>query len=217
MTLSGGQKARLSLARAVYSRRDIILLDDPLSAVDVHVGKNIFENCIKGVLRDKICILVTHQIQYLPQIDHILVLESDGRMAGFGSYSELVSNGVLSAPETVETDETVSQVQAANNRRKSSTVSTGSKLSAIAAATVQSSEAQISLFSDELGQAGSLSLQTYWSYLLAMGHWLIRVLVIVGGAAFATSSVSPFFLLFMLKHQVNFDYDFYFSNFNNTN
>uniref|UniRef100_A0A674DT05 ATP binding cassette subfamily C member 12 n=1 Tax=Salmo trutta TaxID=8032 RepID=A0A674DT05_SALTR len=63
LNLSGGQKQRVSLARAVYSNKDIILLDDPLSAVDAHVGKHIFEECIKKTLKGKSIILVTHQLQ----------------------------------------------------------------------------------------------------------------------------------------------------------
>jgi len=60
INVSGGQRARISLARAVYSDADIYLLDDPLSAVDPQVAHDIFENCISGVLKDKIVILVTH-------------------------------------------------------------------------------------------------------------------------------------------------------------
>ncbi|KAF3817859.1 hypothetical protein GH733_013146 [Mirounga leonina] len=63
LNLSGGQKQRISLARAVYSDRELYLLDDPLSAVDTHVGKHIFEECIKKMLRGKTVILVTHQLQ----------------------------------------------------------------------------------------------------------------------------------------------------------
>uniref|UniRef100_A0A6Q2ZP50 ATP-binding cassette, sub-family C (CFTR/MRP), member 12 n=1 Tax=Esox lucius TaxID=8010 RepID=A0A6Q2ZP50_ESOLU len=63
LNLSGGQKQRISLARAVYSDKDIFLLDDPLSAVDAHVGKHIFEECIKKTLKGKSIILVTHQLQ----------------------------------------------------------------------------------------------------------------------------------------------------------
>jgi len=75
ISLSGGQKARISLARCLYVEADIYLLDDPLSAVDAHVGSHIFNNAINGFLRGKIRILVTHQLQYLQNVDQILVLE----------------------------------------------------------------------------------------------------------------------------------------------
>jgi ATP-binding cassette subfamily C (CFTR/MRP) protein 4 len=75
MLLSGGQKARISLARAVYREADIYLLDDPLSAVDVHVANQIFYGCIRDYLRDKCVILVTHQIQFLHNVDKVLLLE----------------------------------------------------------------------------------------------------------------------------------------------
>lgn len=74
-SLSGGQKARISLARAVYRQADIYLLDDPLSAVDTHVGKHLFEQCMRGYLKEKVVILVTHQLQFLQQADQIVILE----------------------------------------------------------------------------------------------------------------------------------------------
>uniref|UniRef100_A0A3B4B9R6 Uncharacterized protein n=1 Tax=Periophthalmus magnuspinnatus TaxID=409849 RepID=A0A3B4B9R6_9GOBI len=74
-TLSGGQKARVNLARAVYQDADIYLLDDPLSAVDAEVGKFLFDHCIRGLLKNKCRILVTHQLQYLKGADHIIVLK----------------------------------------------------------------------------------------------------------------------------------------------
>uniref|UniRef100_A0A8C9WK74 Cystic fibrosis transmembrane conductance regulator n=1 Tax=Scleropages formosus TaxID=113540 RepID=A0A8C9WK74_SCLFO len=74
-TLSGGQKARVNLARAVYQDADIYLLDDPLSAVDAEVGRHLFEQCICGLLRKKPRILVTHQLQYLKAAHQILVLK----------------------------------------------------------------------------------------------------------------------------------------------
>lgn len=75
-SLSGGQKARINLARAVYREADIYLLDDPLSAVDVHVGKHLFEKCINGYLAHKTRILVTHQVYHLKDADHIVVMSS---------------------------------------------------------------------------------------------------------------------------------------------
>ncbi len=63
--MSGGQKARINLARAVYSNADIYLLDDPISAVDAKVARKIYDNVIRGLLRDKTVLMSTHQIQYL--------------------------------------------------------------------------------------------------------------------------------------------------------
>ena len=93
INLSGGQKQRVNLARAVYANKDIYLLDDPLSAVDSHVGKHIFEKVIgeKGVLAKKTRILVTHAISYLPQVDNIIVMK-DGAISEIGSYTQLLNN-----------------------------------------------------------------------------------------------------------------------------
>ncbi|XP_074069915.1 multidrug resistance-associated protein 1-like isoform X1 [Macrotis lagotis] len=92
VNISGGQKQRVSLARAVYSGADIYLLDDPLSAVDVHVGKHLFQNVIgsSGLLKNKTRILVTHNLTLLPQTDLILVMEN-GRVIQMGNYQELMS------------------------------------------------------------------------------------------------------------------------------
>ncbi|KAL1778841.1 multidrug resistance-associated protein 1 [Sigmodon hispidus] len=91
VNLSGGQKQRVSLARAVYCNSDIYLFDDPLSAVDAHVGKHIFEKVVgpTGLLKNKTRILVTHGISYLPQMDVILVM-SGGKISEMGSYQELL-------------------------------------------------------------------------------------------------------------------------------
>lgn len=90
--LSGGQRARINLARAVYRKADIYLLDDPLSAVDTHVGKQIFKKCIQQFLLKKTVILVTHQLQYLKHVNHIGVMEG-GSVVIKGTRSELEKSG----------------------------------------------------------------------------------------------------------------------------
>lgn len=92
INLSGGQKQRVSLARAVYNNADIYLFDDPLSAVDSHVGKHIFENVLgpNGLIKTKTRVLVTHGITYLPECDSIFVLKH-GEVSEQGTYKELLA------------------------------------------------------------------------------------------------------------------------------
>nr|XP_039260708.1 multidrug resistance-associated protein 4-like isoform X2 [Styela clava] len=94
VTLSGGQKARVSLARATYKRNaDICLLDDPLSAVDTTVASHIFKHCICGLMKHKARILVTHQLQLLKTVDEILIFK-EGTVSDRGTYDELQAKGV---------------------------------------------------------------------------------------------------------------------------
>nr|KAF6488609.1 ATP binding cassette subfamily C member 6 [Molossus molossus] len=92
MNLSGGQKQRLSLARAVYRKAAVYLLDDPLAALDAHVGQHVFNQVLgpSGLLQGTTRILVTHALHVLPQADWIVVLE-DGAIAEMGSYQELLN------------------------------------------------------------------------------------------------------------------------------
>lgn len=92
INLSGGQKQRVSLARAAYNDADIYFLDDPLSAVDSHVGKHIFEKVLgpTGMLAKKTRLLVTHGIIYLPEANNIYVMK-DGQVSESGSYTELLN------------------------------------------------------------------------------------------------------------------------------
>lgn len=87
INLSGGQKQRISLARAMYQDADVYIMDDPLSAVDVHVGRHIFENFIDGAIKSKARLLVTNQLTYLPQADKIIMLEN-GRILVQGTFEE---------------------------------------------------------------------------------------------------------------------------------
>uniref|UniRef100_A0AAQ4QSQ4 ATP-binding cassette, sub-family C (CFTR/MRP), member 12 n=1 Tax=Gasterosteus aculeatus aculeatus TaxID=481459 RepID=A0AAQ4QSQ4_GASAC len=120
LNLSGGQKQRISLARAVYSNGDIFILDDPLSAVDAHVGKHIFDKCIKQELQGKSIILVTHQLQYLEFCDNIMlvnngVVQEAGNhqdlMRADNHYAQLISNYQMGESEvkTPVGDQLVSQ------------------------------------------------------------------------------------------------------------
>ena len=89
INVSGGQKQRLNIARAIYSNSDIILMDDPLSAVDAHVGRHIMENAICGLLGDKCRVLATHQLHVLSRCDRIMWLDG-GRVKAFDTFNNLM-------------------------------------------------------------------------------------------------------------------------------
>ncbi|RID62880.1 hypothetical protein BRARA_E01922 [Brassica rapa] len=93
INLSGGQKQRIQLARAVYQDCDVYFLDDVFSAVDAHTGSDIFKNCVRGVLKGKTVLLVTHQVDFLHNVDCILVMR-EGKIVESGRYDELVSSGL---------------------------------------------------------------------------------------------------------------------------
>ncbi len=82
---------RINLARLVYYNPDIVLLDDPLSAVDTHVGKFLFDQCINGILKQKTRVLVTHQLHVLPKVDYIYVIKN-GKITEHGTYPQLIEN-----------------------------------------------------------------------------------------------------------------------------
>uniref|UniRef100_A0A8C5H0C1 ATP-binding cassette sub-family C member 5 n=1 Tax=Gouania willdenowi TaxID=441366 RepID=A0A8C5H0C1_GOUWI len=88
--LSGGQRQRVSMARALYSERPILLLDDPLSAVDACVGSHVFNKAILGAAKGRTVLFVTHQLQYLPQCDDVILMK-DGQISEHGTHSLLMS------------------------------------------------------------------------------------------------------------------------------
>ena len=95
VSLSGGQKARISLARACYARADIYLLDDPLSAVDAHVGRHIFDKVLgpNGMLRSKARVLCTNSVNFLDQTNEVIMLRR-GIILERGTYQEAMANNV---------------------------------------------------------------------------------------------------------------------------
>eukprot|EP00899_Mesostigma_viride_P024421 jgi/Mesvir1/5163/Mv15301-RA.2 len=97
INLSGGQKQRVSLARAAYSNADVILLDDPLSAVDAHVGSKLFLGCIAGMLKGRSILFITNQLQFVPYADAVVVMKQ-GEIVEKGTYKELMeANGEFAA------------------------------------------------------------------------------------------------------------------------
>uniref|UniRef100_A0A671REH8 ATP-binding cassette sub-family C member 5 n=1 Tax=Sinocyclocheilus anshuiensis TaxID=1608454 RepID=A0A671REH8_9TELE len=168
INLSGGQKQRVSLARAVYSNRDIFLLDDPLSAVDAHVGKHIFEECIKKELKGKSVILVTHQLQYLEFCDQVLLLDNgeikeagthSDLMKAKGRYAHLINNFQLE-----QTFDISDEKHATNELPKDSTETKGKK---------------DQLVTREVSLEGSVTWRTYHEYCKAAGGYILLFIVIL--------------------------------------
>ncbi|KAK3009967.1 hypothetical protein RJ639_012359 [Escallonia herrerae] len=92
INLSGGQKQRIQIACALYQDADIYLFDDPFSAVDAHTGSHLFKECLMGLLDSKTGIYVTHQVEFLPAADLILVMK-DGRITQAGKYDDILKSG----------------------------------------------------------------------------------------------------------------------------
>uniref|UniRef100_A0A4W6BU08 Multidrug resistance-associated protein 4 n=1 Tax=Lates calcarifer TaxID=8187 RepID=A0A4W6BU08_LATCA len=166
-TLSGGQKARVNLARAVYQEADIYLLDDPLSAVDAEVGRHLFEQCICGLLKNKPRILVTHQLQYLKAADQILVLK-EGHMVAKGTYMELQRSGVDFTSLLKKEEEEEQQLPPSDVPTRSRTLSQNSVLS-------QSSSVQSVKDGDQL-PVGTLSLLFSFSFSLHYYQYAVESL-----------------------------------------
>uniref|UniRef100_A0A3B3UXY2 ATP-binding cassette sub-family C member 5 n=1 Tax=Poecilia latipinna TaxID=48699 RepID=A0A3B3UXY2_9TELE len=202
LNLSGGQKQRISLARAIYANKDIFLLDDPLSAVDAHVGKHIFEECIKKELQGKSIILVTHQLQYLEFCDDILVLEEgevreagnhQALMKANGRYAQLISNYQMEQSEKEEEEEgedEVSHKEAAEVRRRadSGIVNPGMKTQMIYFSAVTGED---QLVSQESSTEGSVSWRVYHQYCQAVGGYFVTfftifiIVLMIGSTAFS--------------------------------
>lgn len=106
ISLSGGQRARINLARAVYRQADIYLMDDPLSAVDTHVGKHLFEQCIVKYLKGKTRVLTTHQLQFLKHAD-LVVIMNNGQIEKVGTFNELSENELQHLKQDENQEESV--------------------------------------------------------------------------------------------------------------
>uniref|UniRef100_A0A671UTK7 Multidrug resistance-associated protein 4 n=1 Tax=Sparus aurata TaxID=8175 RepID=A0A671UTK7_SPAAU len=174
-TLSGGQKARVNLARAVYEDADIYLLDDPLSAVDAEVGKHLFEQCISGLLKNKCRVLVTHQLQHLRAADQILVLKEV-----CGTYNQLQHSGldIVSLLRSEEEQDRLSQLASPGRLSLYSQRSNGSHCSHSSLLPPPESTGTQQLPVEETRVEGNVSSHIYVKYFTA-GCSLVMLLFIL--------------------------------------
>uniref|UniRef100_A0A8C2XFD4 Multidrug resistance-associated protein 4 n=1 Tax=Cyclopterus lumpus TaxID=8103 RepID=A0A8C2XFD4_CYCLU len=175
--LSGGQKSRVSLARAVYQDADIYLLDDPLSAVDAEVGRHLFEECICGLLRKKPRILVTHQLQYLKAADQIVVLKQ-GQMVARGTYSELQGSG-LDFTSLLKEEEDQEEDQEEEERQGGTPIhGTVSNFPHTLSDNSIFHQAEMQSTGEESRSEGNVGLRMYVKYFRAGANFLVLLVLI---------------------------------------
>jgi ATP-binding cassette subfamily C (CFTR/MRP) protein 1 len=168
INLSGGQKHRVSLARAVYFDADIILLDDPLAAVDAHVGTHIMDQAICTLLKDKCRILATHQLQVLQRCDRIVVMES-GKIIACDTFPHLMAENekfkemmATVDKQTAEKPEMEVNVEEVALKKQLTTAKT-----------------QVALIQEEDRQVNSISMAVWNDYFRSTGSLLIPPIVLL--------------------------------------
>ncbi|KAI7696126.1 Multidrug resistance-associated protein 1 [Sarcoptes scabiei] len=188
INLSGGQKQRVSIARACYTQSDIILMDDPLSAVDSHVAKHIFQKVIsskKGFLKDRTRILVTNNLSFLAEVDQIIVLNR-GSISETGTYQQLMSNSGKFAELMREYSTSESQHQ---NSDSSEQLIRSASLSKDNSSDKFKKRGQTEkLIDSERTETGGVKLSVYLTYFRSLTYiWLF--IVSLGFVGMQTASV----------------------------
>nr|QWN59131.1 ATP-binding cassette C transporter [Rehmannia glutinosa] len=170
INLSGGQKQRIQIARALYQDADIYLFDDPFSAVDAHTGTHLFNECILGLLNSKTVIYVTHQVEFLPAADLILVMK-DGTIKQAGKYNDILKSGsdfmelvgaheeALSALDSINVDTTTSgEERSTDLQKQESRNDVNDKVD-------NGGETKAQLVQEEEREKGTVGLSVYWKYI----------------------------------------------------
>ncbi|KAJ8749652.1 hypothetical protein K2173_026301 [Erythroxylum novogranatense] len=190
INLSGGQKQRIQLARAVYQDSDIYLLDDVFSAVDAHTGSDIFKECIRGALKGKTILLVTHQVDFLYNVDLISVMR-DGKIVQSGLYNDLLESGMdfkalVAAHETsmelVEVDAVVPGETSPKLPKSPQTRSSTAEVNGDNRHLYQPkpNKGTSKLIEEEERETGRVGLNVYKQYLTeAFGWWGVIVALIL--------------------------------------
>ncbi|CAJ1950985.1 unnamed protein product [Sphenostylis stenocarpa] len=181
INMSGGQKQRIQLARAVYNDADIYLLDDPFSAVDAHTAAILFNDCIMTALREKTVILVTHQVEFLSEVDTILVMEG-GKVTQSGNYENLLTAGTAFEQLVNAHKEAITEWDQNNENKTRREESQGFYLTKNQSEGEISTEDQhgIQLTQEEEKEIGDVGWKTFWDYISFSGCslmlcWMILV------------------------------------------
>uniref|UniRef100_A0A671PXA5 Cystic fibrosis transmembrane conductance regulator n=1 Tax=Sinocyclocheilus anshuiensis TaxID=1608454 RepID=A0A671PXA5_9TELE len=221
-TLSGGQRARVNLARAVYQDADIYLLDDPLSAVDAEVGRHLFEQCICGILKEKPRILVTHQLQYLKAADQILVLK-EGHMVARGTYSELQRSGVDFTSLLKKDEEEEGEKGEAPRSPRSRTLSQNpvrSHSTSVLSVKDESDQLPaepVHTMAEETRTEGTIGLRMYWKYFRAGANVIMLILfVLLNLLAQAFYILHDWWLSYWATEQEKLDFHSSYTNSSNS-
>ncbi|KAJ7852952.1 multidrug resistance-associated ABC transporter [Mycena leptocephala] len=196
INLSGGQKARVSLARAAYSTSDVVLLDDPLSAVDSFVGKAILEECIlHGPLADRTRILVTHALHVLDKADYIYVMDN-GTIREEGTYQALMKDGVAFSRLMEEYGNLDQEDHASTVKGDKAVVVADDE-------EIDAKKEQAALMQTEERTTGAVSFETYGKYLTFAGGLVwAPIIVLLLTLAQAASVGSNLFLGYWTSNSV---------------
>lgn len=199
INLSGGQKARVSLARALYSPDTrLVLMDDPLSAVDSHVGEHIFSNAIRGeIAKGTTRVLVTHHVHLLSRCDSVIVLEK-GMVKHHGKYSDLVAAGVDFAGAIDVSREKV-PVKKEIHDEKSSPKEKRKSTDAAAPVTEAMKASGKKLVKDEEREEGSVARMAYEHYAHAGGYWIAVMVCVVQAFGRGAEVAAAFWLSLWAK------------------
>eukprot|EP00768_Dysnectes_brevis_P009609 gnl/Dysnectes_brevis/983_a1095_3233.p1 GENE.gnl/Dysnectes_brevis/983_a1095_3233~~gnl/Dysnectes_brevis/983_a1095_3233.p1 ORF type:complete len:1384 (+),score=460.23 gnl/Dysnectes_brevis/983_a1095_3233:51-4202(+) len=181
LNISGGQQARVALSRAVYSDADVYLLDDPLSAVDTHISRRLFEDVIQGLLADKTVLLATHQVQYLPRMPRCILLEQ-GRVQYDGEPGPAIKLGLITSPTSSPSAE-------ASEGHEDDAAGAGAPGSAVAA-TVLHEEDKGQLLGEERREEGRTGFRMLLKYLTLGGGWTKTVSLLFVAAIAQTVQTS---------------------------
>ncbi|KFK38644.1 hypothetical protein AALP_AA3G141700 [Arabis alpina] len=194
INLSGGQKQRIQIARALYQDADIYLFDDPFSAVDAHTGSHLFKEVLLGLLSSKSVIYVTHQVEFLPAADLILVMK-DGRISQAGKYNEILNSGTDFMELIGAHQEALAVVGSVESNSVSEKSALGVEENGVVRDDIgfdgkqesqdskndksDSGEPKKQIVEEEEREKGSVALDVYWKYItLAYGGALVPFILL---------------------------------------